>query len=167
MCTYSDNDIRVVLIADNSKIVSLQGHTTSLKSIDYDPTGEYIASSSCDGDIRIWSVGPNEPAPRCVKVLKNITPASKPDHALTAKVLWSPDKSCFAFPGKNNDIRMFTYGLWTPYSTLENGHTEVNKEKNDKSKNAVKMFIMCGRQLVLLAGLLMVTIWQLHLKINC
>ncbi|KAG0795344.1 hypothetical protein G6F22_005140 [Rhizopus arrhizus] len=120
-----DNDIRVVLIADNSKIVSLQGHTTSLKSIDYDPTGEYIASSSCDGDIRIWSVGPNEPAPRCVKVLKNITPASKPDHALTAKVLWSPDKSCFAFPGKNNDIRMFTYGLWTPYSTLENGHTET------------------------------------------
>ncbi|KAI9249000.1 WD40-repeat-containing domain protein [Sporodiniella umbellata] len=120
-----DNDIRVVLVSDNSKIVSLKGHTTSLKCVEYDPSGEYIISSSCDGDVRIWSVGASEPAPRCVKVLKNIMSASKADHSFTAKVSWSPDRSCFAFPGKNNDIRMYTNGMWTPHSVLNNGHTEI------------------------------------------
>ncbi|CAO3696706.1 unnamed protein product [Rhizopus stolonifer] len=120
-----DNDIRLILVSDNSKIVSLKGHTNSLKYVDYDKSGDYILSSSCDGDVRIWSVGPSEPAPRCVKVLKNITPASKPDHALTSKVSWSPDQSCFALAGKNNDIRMYAYGMWTPHATLSNGHTET------------------------------------------
>lgn len=126
----SDNDIRIVLVADNSKIVTLQGHTTSLKSLDYDPTGNYIASSACDGEVRIWSVGPNEPAPRCIKTLKEATPPSKPDHALSSKVSWSPDKSCFAFPGKNNDICLCSYGSWTTTSILGNGHTEVRARKD-------------------------------------
>ncbi|CAO3670382.1 unnamed protein product [Rhizopus microsporus] len=120
-----DNDIRIVLVADNSKIVTLQGHTTSLKSLDYDPTGNYIASSACDGEVRIWNVGPSEPAPRCIKTLKDATPPSKPDHALSSKVSWSPDKSCFAFPGKNNDICLCSYGSWTTTSILGNGHTET------------------------------------------
>ncbi|KAI8878293.1 WD40 repeat-like protein, partial [Backusella circina FSU 941] len=119
-----ENDIRIVLIADISKVVLLKGHTTLVKSLDYDKSGRYLISSSCDGDVRVWDVGPSVSQPTCVKVLKGTTKGSLPGSELLSTVAWNPNGSCFAVPGTNADIRVFTKGIWTPFYTLENVHTE-------------------------------------------
>jgi chromosome transmission fidelity protein 4 len=111
------------LVADNSKIVLLEGHTCAVKSVSYDPTGNYIVSSDINGNIRIWDVSPNVPAPKCIKVLAAYSYRSDIDSLSKAKVAWHPDGTCFAFPGINNDIRVFRSGTWMPFYSLENQHT--------------------------------------------
>lgn len=114
----------MVLVADNSKIVLLKGHKSTVKSICYDTKGDFIVSSDVQGNILIWSVGPKEPAPRIVKSLPGLTYKASMDSVLQTKVAWSPDNTCFAFPGTNQDIRIFSSGMWTPFYTLEGEHTE-------------------------------------------
>ncbi|KAI8636553.1 WD40-repeat-containing domain protein [Parasitella parasitica] len=118
-----DNVIRIILCADNSKIVNLEGHKHLVKSVDYDCRGNYIISSDTQGNIRIWNVSAEEPAPKCVKVLTEYSYQADMDSALQTRVEWHPDGSCFAFPGTNNDIRVFKSDIWTSYYTLEGQHT--------------------------------------------
>ncbi|GAN07973.1 chromosome segregation protein [Mucor ambiguus] len=119
-----DPVVRIVLCADNSKIVNLEGHKHLVKSVNYDCFGNHIISSDVQGNIRIWNVSPQEPAPRCVKVLQEYCYQSDIDSILQAKVAWHPaDASCFAFPGTNNDIRVFKAGIWTPDYSLDQQHT--------------------------------------------
>ncbi|KAI8057496.1 WD40-repeat-containing domain protein [Thamnidium elegans] len=119
-----DNDIRVVLVADSSKIVQLKGHTSTVKSVCYDRKGDYIISSDTQGDILIWSVAPTEPLPKVLKKLSGITYKSSMDSLLQTTVAWSPDNTCFSFPGLNHDIRVFSSRMWTSLYTLEGGHTQ-------------------------------------------
>ncbi|KAK4508951.1 GS catalytic domain-containing protein [Mucor velutinosus] len=119
-----DPVIRIVLCADNSKIVNLEGHKHLVKSVNYDPFGSYIISSDVHGSIHIWNVSPQEPAPRCVKVLQEYSYASDMDSVLQATVAWHPaNSSSFAFPGTNNDVRVFKADIWTPEYTLDGQHT--------------------------------------------
>ncbi|KAL9557358.1 hypothetical protein MBANPS3_001432 [Mucor bainieri] len=119
-----DSVIRIVLCADNSKMVNLEGHKHLVKSVAYDCFGKHIISSDVQGNIRIWNVSPQEPAPKCVKVLQEYCYQSDMDAVLQARVAWHPvDGSCFAFPGTNSDIRVFKADIWTPDYTLENQHT--------------------------------------------
>jgi WD40 repeat protein len=103
--------------------VLLEGHSSTVKSVDYDPTGNHIVSSDVNGNIRVWNVSPNEPAPKCIKVLSDYSYRADMDSLLQTKVAWNPDGTCFAFPGTNNDVRVFRSGIWTPYYSLENEHT--------------------------------------------
>ncbi|KAI7867064.1 WD40-repeat-containing domain protein [Mucor mucedo] len=119
-----DNDIRVVLVADNSKIVLLKGHKHTVKSICYDPKGNYMLSSDVQGHVFIWAVGPHESAPRIVNTLAAVIYKSSMDSILQSTVTWNPDGTVFAFPGTNQDIRVFTSGIWKLSYALEGGHTE-------------------------------------------
>ncbi|KAI9344422.1 WD40-repeat-containing domain protein [Pilaira anomala] len=122
-----DNDIRVVLIADSSKIVQLKGHKSTVKSVCYDTKGDYIVSSDTQGDILVWSVGVNEPLPKVVKRLSGMTYKASMDSILLTTVVWNPDNTCFAFPGLNNEIRVFSSRMWNPLYSLEGEHSqEVN-----------------------------------------
>ncbi|EPB83122.1 hypothetical protein HMPREF1544_10107 [Mucor circinelloides 1006PhL] len=119
-----DPVIRIVLCADNSKIVNLEGHKEPVKSVDYDCFGNYIVSSDIRGNIRVWNVSPQEPAPRCVKTLPEYSYQTDVDSILQAKVAWNPaDGGSFAFPGTNNNIRVFKTDIWTPDYALEGQHT--------------------------------------------
>lgn len=113
-----------MLCADNAKMVSLEGHKHLVKSVDYDCFGNHIISSDVQGNIRIWNVSPQEPAPRCVKVLQEYCYPSDMDSVLQATVAWHPaDASSFAFAGTSSDIRVFKADIWTPDYTLQGQHT--------------------------------------------
>lgn len=121
----SENDIRIVLVADISKVVVLKGHTTFVKSLDFDKSGNYLISSSCDGDVRVWDIGASVSQPTCVKVLKGISKGSMPGSEYLGTAVWNPNGSCFAVPGVNADIRVIQKGIWTPFYSLDRGHSEV------------------------------------------
>lgn len=93
-----------------------------MKSVDYDCFGNHIISSDVQGNIRIWNVSPEEPVPKCVKVLTDYSYQTDVDSILQTTVRWSPDGSCFAFPGTKSDIRIFKSDIWTPYYALEEQH---------------------------------------------
>lgn len=114
----------MVLIADSSKVVQLRGHRDTVKSVSYDKKGEYIVSSDVRGDIIIWSVGPKEPVPKIIKTMPGFSYKSDMESVLQTKVSWSPDNTCFAFPGTNHDIRVFQSGIWKPSYALEGEHTK-------------------------------------------
>ncbi|CEP18323.1 hypothetical protein [Parasitella parasitica] len=118
-----DTVIRVILCADNSKIVNLEGHKHLVKSLDYDFSGNFMVSSDAQGNVRVWNMSAEEPVPKCIKVLTEYSYQADMDSTLQTKVKWSPDGSCFAFPGTNNDVRVIKSEIWTPYYTLEGQHT--------------------------------------------
>lgn len=113
-----------MLVADNSKIVQLKGHKDTVKSVNYNSNGEYIVSSDTNGTILIWSVGPNEPAPRVIKSLFGIGYKAPMDSILRTKVSWNPDDTCFAIAGTSQDIKVISAGTWQTSYTLDGGHTE-------------------------------------------
>lgn len=121
---YSDNDIRIVLVADNSKIVQLKGHKNTVKSVSYSSDGNYIVSCDANGTILVWSVGPTEPVPRCVKSIFGLSYKAPMDSVLQSKVSWNPDNTSFACCSPNYDICVVSAGVWQTSYKLENEHTQ-------------------------------------------
>lgn len=119
-----DNDLRIVLVADNSKIVQLKGHKNTVKSVSYNSDGNYIVSCDANGTILIWSVGPSEPVPRCVKSLFGLSYKAPMDSILQNKVSWNPDNSSFAVAGSDSDICVVSAGTWQTLYKLENEHSQ-------------------------------------------
>ncbi len=52
----SEFTVKVIETADSVMSFTLTGHEAPILSVAFDPRGEYIASSSCDGSVKIWSV---------------------------------------------------------------------------------------------------------------
>jgi WD40 repeat protein len=115
--------IRIVLTADNSKIVQLNGHTCPVKSVDYNPSGNYLISSDIKGNINIWDVSPSSPMPKCIKTLSESSYQSEIDSVLQSTVAFSPDETSFAFAGTNSDVRVFRSDIWAPSYNLDGQHT--------------------------------------------
>lgn len=101
----------------------MEGHTCPVKSVDYHPTGNYLLSSDINGNIKIWDVSANTSLPKCIKTLPEFACKSEIDAIFEATVAWNPDGSNFAFPGKNNNIRIFRADVYTPYYSLDGQHT--------------------------------------------
>ncbi|KAG0176929.1 hypothetical protein DFQ29_005463 [Apophysomyces sp. BC1021] len=121
----ADEDIiRIVLVRDISKVIILRGHTRSVRYVAFDPLGDYLISSGCEGDVRIWDIEPAEGEARCIQTLSSITKAVLPDSMLQSTVAWKPDGSCFAFPGKNGVIHVYSRTVWIEIYTLDNGHVD-------------------------------------------
>ncbi|XP_071962820.1 WD repeat and HMG-box DNA-binding protein 1-like [Antedon mediterranea] len=51
----SDFSLKLVTIENNTQL-KFDGHSAPILSVAYDPKEEYIASSSCDGTVKIWSI---------------------------------------------------------------------------------------------------------------
>ncbi|NXN06559.1 WDHD1 protein, partial [Indicator maculatus] len=52
----SDFMIKVVEVSDSSKQKTFRGHDAPVLSLSFDPQDVYLASSSCDGSVRVWKI---------------------------------------------------------------------------------------------------------------
>uniref|UniRef100_A0A3B5QEQ6 WD repeat and HMG-box DNA-binding protein 1 n=1 Tax=Xiphophorus maculatus TaxID=8083 RepID=A0A3B5QEQ6_XIPMA len=52
----SDFMVKVVEVSDSSQQKTLRGHEAPVLSVTFDPKDEYLASSSCDGSVVVWSI---------------------------------------------------------------------------------------------------------------
>ncbi|NWR56569.1 WDHD1 protein, partial [Bucorvus abyssinicus] len=52
----SDFMIKVVEVTDSSKQKTFRGHDAPVLSLSFDPRDVYLASSSCDGSVRVWKI---------------------------------------------------------------------------------------------------------------
>lgn len=65
------------------QIASLTGHQSCIMCLDWNSTGEWLASGSWDGQVRVWSTERRE----CVTVLREA--ASGASQETTGKCIWS------------------------------------------------------------------------------
>ncbi|XP_046711730.1 WD repeat and HMG-box DNA-binding protein 1 isoform X1 [Silurus meridionalis] len=52
----SDFMIKVIEVMDSSQQKTLRGHDAPVLSVTFDPADEYVASSSCDSSVVVWSI---------------------------------------------------------------------------------------------------------------
>ncbi|NXW08941.1 WDHD1 protein, partial [Fregetta grallaria] len=52
----SDFMVKVVEVTDSSKQKTLRGHDAPVLSLSFDPRDVYLASASCDGSVRVWTI---------------------------------------------------------------------------------------------------------------
>ncbi|XP_053331539.1 WD repeat and HMG-box DNA-binding protein 1 [Spea bombifrons] len=48
--------VKVVNVQDSSQQTTMRGHDAPILSVSFDPKNVYLASSSCDGTVRIWNI---------------------------------------------------------------------------------------------------------------
>lgn len=78
-------DSRVIALFDaqsGEQVASLSGHQSWIMCLDWSSTGEYLASGSWDGSVRIWSTERRE----CVSVLRD---AAGGGGGTVGKCIWS------------------------------------------------------------------------------
>jgi WD40 repeat protein/GTPase SAR1 family protein len=87
---------------------TLRGHTDWIGRIAWSPDGQFLATASADGTVRIWDAGTGETA----RTLEG--------HAgVAVTVLWSPDGRLLASGGEGSTITVWDAGTGQPVRTLD------------------------------------------------
>ncbi|KAJ7390586.1 WD repeat and HMG-box DNA binding-domain containing protein 1 [Desmophyllum pertusum] len=118
----SDFNIKVVAVADGSQKV-LKGHEAPVLSVTMDPKDQYIASSSCDGTVKIWKLEDQT----CVTTL-SILP--KVNDARISKTLcrlaWQPGNGKYVAVPVDKIVKLYEQDTWRNVFNLDNdGHSEL------------------------------------------
>ncbi|XP_064622093.1 WD repeat and HMG-box DNA-binding protein 1-like [Lineus longissimus] len=104
----SDFTVKLVDVKNNEQKV-MRGHEAPILSIALDPKEKYLASSSCDGTVRIWNIDTQS----CVKSINAIPKCN--DFSLSktlCRIEWHPDDGkCIAVP-LDKEIRIYERDTW-------------------------------------------------------
>ena len=124
-----ENDIKYINMEDITKISLLSGHARPVKSICFDPKGEYLVSAGTDGTIKIWKFKGEEG--ECIKTIEKEIHFLDIEDNEPFKMSWNPNGKYFAVPGKRGDILLVQKGSWKVLGNLKGGHVKVCGILND------------------------------------
>jgi WD40 repeat protein len=63
VCGSGDENVRVWDAASGRQVLSLIGHTDTVRSVAFSPDGKWIASGSSDGTVMVWDAREGEDNP--------------------------------------------------------------------------------------------------------
>ncbi|XP_053366329.1 WD repeat and HMG-box DNA-binding protein 1 [Clarias gariepinus] len=110
----SDFMIKVIEVTDSSQQKTFRGHEAPVLSVTFDPRDEYIASSSCDGSVAVWSVDEQTQ-------VANWTVLQKSSDVSNAKSLcrlaWQGSGKLLAVP-VDTTVQLYERDSWTHVGTL-------------------------------------------------
>ncbi|KAF9198016.1 hypothetical protein BGZ49_001301 [Haplosporangium sp. Z 27] len=110
-------DIKIVNMEDPEKCWSFKGHKKAVNSLSFDPLGEFLISSSCDGTVIVWNLKSHDARP------VEIIPISEPtttDSKIRIPVAWHPSNEFFVI-GKDKDIAAHHRLTWKKSFTYRTG----------------------------------------------
>lgn len=118
----SDFSVKVVTMSDGSQKL-LKGHTAPVLSVTIDPKDQYVASSCCDGTVKIWKLEDQS----CLTTL-SILP--KVNDAKISKTLcrlsWQPVSGKYVAVPVDKAVKIYERDSWENVYNLDNdGHTEL------------------------------------------
>ena len=96
----------------------LRGHTDTVLCVAFDPTGDYLASSSADGTVRIWDIRDEPTAIKTFTVCGRVMPGS----AQQLRLAWHPAGECLAVP-RGSGVQLLERGTWEVQTELRKQHT--------------------------------------------
>jgi WD40 repeat protein len=72
--------IKLVNLVDNTQVTVFKGHQGAVRSLAFDPRGDYFASTGADGTVRIWSLSDCTEV-KCLSVI----PKGEPERCVSDK----------------------------------------------------------------------------------
>ncbi|KAG0228743.1 hypothetical protein BGW41_003354 [Actinomortierella wolfii] len=98
---FEGSDIKIVNQEDPEKCFSLRGHNKAINSLSFDPRGQYLISSSCDGTVKVWDLTSKDTtALHTIEVMK----ATTTDANVRTPVSWHPSGDFFVVGFPENAI---------------------------------------------------------------
>jgi chromosome transmission fidelity protein 4 len=99
-----EGDISIVNLNDKSSISKLRGQKPSCTHLEYDPEGEFLASASSTGSVRIWQLPSNKELHK-VELKGNLGDNER------WQVGWHPSGDYLAVPGAST-VKVLERGSW-------------------------------------------------------
>ncbi|BFZ07135.1 hypothetical protein BsWGS_10174 [Bradybaena similaris] len=124
-----DFKIKIISMEESECICLYSEHKAPVLSVALDPTREFIASSSCDGSVKIWNVidGSTE------KTLNVLPKYSEPSQAKSlCRLCWSKEGEFLLIP-LNNEVFVYLRSSWEI----------VKKISNPAIKEVISVMTMC------------------------
>ncbi|XP_026855638.2 WD repeat and HMG-box DNA-binding protein 1 [Electrophorus electricus] len=111
----SDFMVKVIEVMDSSQQKALRGHAAPVLSVAFDPTDEFLASSSCDGSVAVWSLE-NQTQVANWAVLQKSSDVSNAKSL--CRLAWQPHSGQFLAVPVDTTIQLYERGSWTHVGTL-------------------------------------------------
>ncbi|KAJ1760401.1 DNA polymerase alpha accessory factor Mcl1 [Coemansia sp. RSA 2523] len=118
-----DENVTVVSLLDMGLLHTLTGHRGSVNSVSYSPDSAYLASTGCNGTVRVWDMREDEPS--CISVMHKMAYVCEPGNSMDqSKARWSPDGRFVAVPCSDHTIKLVERGTWQASAALGGRHTK-------------------------------------------
>jgi chromosome transmission fidelity protein 4 len=109
---------------DITKISLLAGHAKPIKSLCFDPKGEYLISAGTDGLLKVWKFNGDEGD--CIKSIEKEIDFLDVEDKEPFRMAWNPNGKFFAVPGRKGDILLIQKLSWKVLGNLKGGHVKVD-----------------------------------------
>ncbi|KAJ5595877.1 hypothetical protein N7450_002335 [Penicillium hetheringtonii] len=116
-----DLTVKLVKVEDMSQIKYLREQQKSAKHVTFDPNGRYVAVSSTNGLLYIYSLAEDEP--ELIQKLDGVIRQLEPESEATSRAVWHPDGTAFAVAEATRDVAIYSVSQWKKEKTFANGHT--------------------------------------------
>ena len=120
LIAYSELTIKIVNIEDNYKVLFLRDLPKAAKHLSFDPSGSYIAVSSTDGVIYIYSLSKEEP--ELLRKVEGLIRNLDIESETSSRVIWHPDGRAFAAPTATRDIQVISSSDGEKQRSFSGGH---------------------------------------------
>ncbi|KAJ1952747.1 DNA polymerase alpha accessory factor Mcl1, partial [Dipsacomyces acuminosporus] len=75
-----DEHVRVVSLLDMALLHTLSGHRGAVNSVSFSPDAVFLASTGCDGTLRVWDMRDSEPT--CVHIGNKLSYVCEPGNSM-------------------------------------------------------------------------------------
>lgn len=98
-----------------------------IKSLSFDPRGEFLAGSDDNGTVFVWVLKPRDENEEVGDAILFATeaPVATGESPLLNSVAWRPDGAVLAVPGRENDVTFFERETFKQIEWEMKGHTEA------------------------------------------
>ncbi|XP_073725327.1 WD repeat and HMG-box DNA-binding protein 1 [Misgurnus anguillicaudatus] len=111
----SDFLVKIVEVTDSSQQKTLRGHDAPVLSVAFDPSDEFIASSSCDGSVTVWSVESQAQVAQW-KVLQKSSDVSNAKSL--CRLAWQPRSGKLLAVPVDATVQLYDKNTWAQVGTL-------------------------------------------------
>uniref|UniRef100_A0A672Q7Q2 WD repeat and HMG-box DNA-binding protein 1 n=1 Tax=Sinocyclocheilus grahami TaxID=75366 RepID=A0A672Q7Q2_SINGR len=111
----SDFIVKIVEVVDSSQQKTLRGHDAPVLSVALDPSDEFLASSSCDGSVTVWSIESQTQVAQW-KILQKSSDVSNAKSL--CRLAWQPRSGKLLAIPVDLTIQLYDRNTWTHVSTL-------------------------------------------------
>jgi len=113
--------IRIINIIEISNVMTIENIDNKIKSIRFDPSGNFLISINVNGIINIWDISNSEPKLIDNKMTNGLISEKNQEKC---NISWHINKKHFAIPGNNYDILVFSVENWSFLYKFENNTHE-------------------------------------------
>ncbi|XP_052009311.1 WD repeat and HMG-box DNA-binding protein 1-like [Xyrauchen texanus] len=111
----SDFLVKIVDVMDSSQQKTLRGHEAPVLSVAFDTSDEFLASSSCDGSVTVWSIESQTQVAQW-KVLQKSSDVSNAKSL--CRLAWQPLSGKLLAVPVDMTVQLYDRDTWTHISTL-------------------------------------------------